>query len=103
MADGERQTGGEVLERTKHQVKKPEMFKVLLLNDDYTTMDFVIEILESVFYKQPSTRRGRASAACIRTKWPKRKWPRWWSGPGPAASRCWRRWNRSKRESDRGR
>ena len=30
MADGERQTGGEVLERTKHQVKKPEMFKVLL-------------------------------------------------------------------------
>jgi ATP-dependent Clp protease adaptor protein ClpS len=54
MADGERQTGGEVLERTKHQVKKPEMFKVLLLNDDYTTMDFVIEILESVFYKQPA-------------------------------------------------
>ena len=49
MADGERQTGGEVLERTKHQVKKPEMFKVLLLNDDYTTMDFVVHVLQSVF------------------------------------------------------
>jgi len=54
MADADRQTGGEVLERTRHQVKKPEMFKVLLLNDDYTTMDFVIEILESVFHKQPA-------------------------------------------------
>lgn len=54
MADGDRQTGGEVLERTRQQVKKPEMFKVLLLNDDYTTMDFVIEILESVFHKQPA-------------------------------------------------
>jgi len=54
MADVDRQTGGEVLERTRHQVKKPEMFKVLLLNDDYTTMDFVIEILESVFHKQPA-------------------------------------------------
>jgi ATP-dependent Clp protease adaptor protein ClpS len=54
MADVDRQTGGEVLERTRHQVKKPEMFKVLLLNDDYTTMDFVIEILEAVFHKQPA-------------------------------------------------
>jgi ATP-dependent Clp protease adaptor protein ClpS len=54
MADRERQTGGEVLEQTKQQTKKPEMFKVLLLNDDYTTMDFVIEILETVFYKHPA-------------------------------------------------
>jgi ATP-dependent Clp protease adaptor protein ClpS len=54
MPDRERQTGGEVLERTKHQAKEPELFKVLLLNDDYTTMEFVIEILESVFHKQPA-------------------------------------------------
>jgi ATP-dependent Clp protease adaptor protein ClpS len=54
MADQERRTGGEVLERTKHQTKEPELFKVLLLNDDYTTMEFVIEILESVFHKQPA-------------------------------------------------
>jgi ATP-dependent Clp protease adaptor protein ClpS len=50
----ERQTGEQVLERTKQETKKPELFKVLLLNDDYTTMDFVVEILESVFNKQPA-------------------------------------------------
>jgi len=54
MADTDRQTGGEVLERTKHQTKKPELYKVLLLNDDYTTMEFVIEILESIFNKAPA-------------------------------------------------
>ena len=50
----ERQTGGEVLERTRQETKKPELFKVFLLNDDYTTMDFVVEILESVFNKAPA-------------------------------------------------
>ena len=54
MAETNRQSGEQVLERTREQLKKPELFKVLLLNDDYTTMDFVVEILESVFHKQPA-------------------------------------------------
>ena len=36
---------------TKTRTKKPSMYKVLLLNDDYTPMDFVVMILEKVFNK----------------------------------------------------
>jgi ATP-dependent Clp protease adaptor protein ClpS len=36
---------------TDKKVKEPSMYKVLLLNDDYTTMDFVVEVLRFVFHK----------------------------------------------------
>ena len=38
-----------VLEAKKAKVKAPPMFKVLLLNDDYTPMDFVIVVLQKFF------------------------------------------------------
>ena len=40
-----------ILTRTKPRPKKPSMYKVLLLNDDFTPMDFVVHILERFFGK----------------------------------------------------
>jgi ATP-dependent Clp protease adaptor protein ClpS len=38
---------------TDHEVQEPPMYRVMLLNDDYTTMEFVIEVLVYVFQKSP--------------------------------------------------
>jgi ATP-dependent Clp protease adaptor protein ClpS len=43
-----------VKERVKVEKKEPQQYKVLLLNDDYTTMEFVVLVLESVFQKSPA-------------------------------------------------
>ena len=40
--------------RDKEELKEPPLYKVLLHNDDYTTMDFVITVLEKVFRKDTS-------------------------------------------------
>jgi len=38
-----------VLEAQKHKLKPPPMFKVMLLNDDYTPMEFVVLVLQKFF------------------------------------------------------
>jgi ATP-dependent Clp protease adaptor protein ClpS len=43
-----------VKERVRTEKKDPTLFKVVLLNDDYTTMDFVISVLEEIFQKSPA-------------------------------------------------
>jgi ATP-dependent Clp protease adaptor protein ClpS len=55
--DDDRRQGGQgrpgvgLLTRTRPQTKKPSMYRVLLLNDDFTPMEFVIHILEKFFGK----------------------------------------------------
>ena len=44
-----KQQEGVVLEAEKVRLKPPPMFKVLLMNDDYTPMDFVVVVLQTVF------------------------------------------------------
>jgi ATP-dependent Clp protease adaptor protein ClpS len=43
-----------VLEAKKAKVKLPPMYQVLLLNDDYTPMEFVVDVLETLFQKSPA-------------------------------------------------
>jgi ATP-dependent Clp protease adaptor protein ClpS len=47
--DGDMKTG--VATKTRPKTKKPSLYKVLLLNDDYTPMEFVVYILERFFNK----------------------------------------------------
>jgi ATP-dependent Clp protease adaptor protein ClpS len=42
---------GTILERQEQRLKPPSMYKVLLLNDDYTPMEFVVAILQEYFSK----------------------------------------------------
>ena len=44
-------TGTGTITRTRTKTKKPSMYKVLLLNDDYTPMEFVVYVLQRFFSK----------------------------------------------------
>ena len=54
MASRQDQTAGAVKERVETKKEDPKLYKVVLLNDDYTTMEFVIMVLETVFQKSPA-------------------------------------------------
>ncbi len=54
MAKERTGSGVQTIEREKVRLKAPKMYRVILLNDDYTSMDFVVSVLETVFRKSPS-------------------------------------------------
>ena len=41
--------GGIALQEAKPKLKKPPLYKVIMLNDDYTPMEFVVHVLENFF------------------------------------------------------
>jgi len=45
------QSDGLVVQEARPQIKKPQLYKVILLNDDYTPMEFVVRVLERFFHK----------------------------------------------------
>lgn len=45
--------GTGIVTKTRQKTKKPSLYKVLLLNDDYTPMEFVVYVLERFFNKPP--------------------------------------------------
>ena len=56
----ERKQGGEdigvktgIITQTKPKTQKPSLYRVLILNDDYTPMEFVVYVLERFFNKSP--------------------------------------------------
>ncbi len=51
---GDPRREGDVATRTRRRVARPPRFKVVLYNDDYTPMEFVVALLESVFKKGPA-------------------------------------------------
>jgi ATP-dependent Clp protease adaptor protein ClpS len=45
------ETSGQVATKSREKTQRPSMYKVLLLNDDYTPMEFVVHVLERFFGK----------------------------------------------------
>lgn len=43
--------GTSIQEKEEQKTRGPDMFRVVLLNDDYTTMDFVVWVIQKIFHK----------------------------------------------------
>lgn len=48
------ETQSNIKERQNTNISEPRRFKVIIYNDDFTTMEFVVKVLREVFFKQPA-------------------------------------------------
>src|SRR5918999_3722263 len=54
MGGPHEQTDSAIKDQAELKNQQPRLFNVILLNDDYTTMEFVLQILETLFQKSPA-------------------------------------------------
>jgi hypothetical protein len=92
-----------VATRTRAKTKKPSNYKVLMLNDDYTPMEFVVLVLQRFFSMsiEDATRvmlqvhqRASPCAASSPTKSPRPRSARSSTSPARTSTRCSARWRK---------
>ena len=76
-------TGGVAVDEVKPKLKKPTLYRVILVNDDYTPMEFVILVLQRFFRKRREEAvqimlnvhtRGSGVCACLLPRLPRPKY-----------------------------
>lgn len=99
------QLEGPVVQEAEPKVQRPRLYKVLLLNDDYTPMEFVVVLIERVFHKNREEatqimlhvhQKGWEFAGYLPGKWPRPRSGRCWGLPRKGCIRCSAPWNRNE-------
>ena len=93
----------ELLTKVKPKTKRPPMYKVMLLNDDFTPMEFVVHVLERFFGINHAQaveicwsfiKKGWLLWVCSATRLRRQKWRKSWTLPAVTSTRCNALWKK---------